>query len=454
MICDFGQYSPLRDLENISNIALGNTIQKWLFIEPQDEVNMKKLSLILLAIFSLNSHALEYLTINVSESSGPGWGIAWHNQYTKYLSDDHRIVQLAFSPYNNKFSLYELDQGKFYDSQTKSYLLDTVAIQHIQTNVSYTGIKHHDQYLNALKTLTVKAITKYKPKHLTIKYLGHGSGWANLFGGFISGKENVQDYLQATVDALGKKIDILDWNTNCNVLSMEQLEAQADYADFFIASEFERGGFNFNSTFSNGSSVSFQDDILPLRESRYYLSLFTKEKTPREIAEEIVTKQEAYWNFDPVKADITSRKIKQTLYLIDLEKFGTFYRALDLPPSRYRGQDVLEVVQSLDPSSEENYHNMIISNTENKSFFDWNSDENGVTFDATGSRTFRSWGLGEQIVFASEIGNPSLNNSAYNLYNAQGKLIGNYRNNFDQLSIPKGSYFILNAQGKVFKKVK
>ncbi|MDC3250008.1 hypothetical protein OAU52_00105 [bacterium] len=415
---------------------------------------MKKLTLILLAVFSLNSHALEYLTINVTESSGPGWKIGWYNQFNNYSTEDHRIVQLAFSPYENKFSLFELEEGQKYDFDQGAYVVDTVGIQHIQTNVSYAGASHNDQYLNALKNLTIKAITKYNPKHLTLKYNGHGSGWANLYGGYISGRENVQDYLQGVVDALGKKIDILDWNTNCNVLSMEQLEAQADYADFFIASEFERGGFNFNSTFSNGSSVSFQDDILPLRESNYYLSLFTKEKTPREIAEEIVTKQEAYWNFDPVKADITSRKIKQTLYLIDLEKFRTFYRALNLPSSRYKGQDVLEVVQSQDPSSEQNYHNMIISNTENKSFFDWNSDENGVTFDATGSGSFRSWGLGEQIVFASEIGNPSLNNSAYNLYNAQGILIGNYRNNFDQLSFPKGSYFILNAQGKVSKKVK
>lgn len=410
---------------------------------------MKKVSFLILILVSINSYALEYLTINVTESSGPGWSIAWYSQFKEYSTDDHRIVQLAFSPYNNKFSLYELDKGKTYDYNTSSWVVDTVAIQHINTNAPYLGIRHDDQYLNALKELTIKAVTKYNPRHLTLKYNGHGSGWANLYGGFISGKENVQDYLQGVVDALGKKIDILDWNTNCNVLSMEQLEAHMGYADYFIASEFERGGFSFNSTYADGSTVDFGDDIIPIREMSYYLSLFSFGKTPEEISKEIISKQKYYWDFEPVQTDITRLKLKQTLYLIDLAKFEKFYNALDLPASNYRGQDVLEVVQSLDPTSEQNYHDMILASETNKSYFTWGSDENGVTFDATSRGRTRTWGLGldDSTVSIAVINPYGEMNSSYQIFNANGQFIQAGSGEPNKLFLNKGRYYVQRSNG-------
>ncbi|MEM1319805.1 MAG: hypothetical protein AAGG75_06080 [Bacteroidota bacterium] len=82
-----------------------------------------------------------------------------------------------------------------------------------------------------------------------VRYSGHG-GPNSMFGMYAFGYHQCR-ILRAINTMLGRKIDFLDWNSNCNMGSLHNMLNQYQYTDYIVAADLERTNL---STYGFGST--------------------------------------------------------------------------------------------------------------------------------------------------------------------------------------------------------
>ncbi len=223
--------------------------------------------------------------------------------------------------------------------------------------------------LEAFKII-MRAIIKNQPaKHYGVKYQGHGSGGgdAPLFG-YTLLEEDAELFLSYICSLIGKKIDFLDWNTNCGYGRYQVVRSQYKYADYILASDLERGGYSL------GQDGTYED--IQLEHTQCIETFFSGEKSIRQSLIDMINSERLFWE-RVLKNDMISKQLKQSISIYDSDYFEELITSTDLEGGIQSG-DVLNYIRSNYPEKEQKYYDFRFHYISNKDFFLWDVDSNGL----------------------------------------------------------------------------
>lgn len=222
-------------------------------------------------------------------------------------------------------------------------------------------------YLDAFKLIFKTIVANQPAEYYGIKYLGHGSS-GGLFENTLSENDS-QLLLSYTNSAIGKKLDFLDWSTNCTMGTYSVLSVQYPYSDYILSSDLSRGGF----------VIDWVNDYYRLKSEIIFDHFFSPSKTIRQSLIDMVNSERKLWETSTVKNDMIARQIKQSLSIYDSSKFGNLISVINLNRGAFSG-DVLDYIRKNYPTQEQHFYDLRFHYINNKDFFSWDVDSNGFKF--------------------------------------------------------------------------
>lgn len=234
-----------------------------------------------------------------------------------------------------------------------------------------TAAVSSQDYLTAFK-LIMETIVKNQPaEHYGIKFLGHGNGDVALFEWKINPSDSA--LLLAYINGIiGKKVDFLDWNTNCGVGTYKVALGQYRYADYILASDLIRGGYTLYSDIPVDSIKLAHDEILE--------TFFSPGKTIKQSLIDMVNSERTFWE-KALKGDMIAKQLKQSISIYDTSKFEALMASANLEQGIKSDYiDVLEYVRKNYPALEQKFYDFRFHYVSNKDFFPWDYDFNGLRY--------------------------------------------------------------------------
>ena len=335
---------------------------------------------------------------------------SWERQFDIHHTDDFQMLH-AMIYANEKVDqlsirLYRFDDDTFKaiaftddgqirtDQQWKDHREQYLIHQEplVDYELGSESIENSNIITQAMKKIMAK-VKMYAPSdRLVLKYTGHGTGYG-LFETTINRDEHVKDFLGYVVDLYGKKIDLLDWNTNCNVNALPLLQLQSDYADYMIASDLGRGGYSPAPTWEDKEKgiVSYAEYQKIFKKYFYgisYSKLWDSNKSMKELAIEYADIELAKWRSQFGKSSMIENKTMQSLHVFDLAKFKALENSIFVPRGEYyikndSGKtDVTDLKSYLTETNQTNglaaFDNFIVHSVDNRDFFTWPAQRSGI----------------------------------------------------------------------------
>lgn len=246
-------------------------------------------------------------------------------------------------------------------------------------NIALAENATSEDYLSAFKLIMETIIKNQPAEHYGIKYLGHGTDNGALFGWKMNISDSEQ-FLAYTKSIIGKKIDFLDWNSQCAMGTYNVISREYQYADFILASDLERGdvGVVFGS---DGIAITNYNRFKP---EAIYLTFFSPSKTIRQSLIDMVNSERSLWETDAWKNAWMSNKAKQSLSIYDTSKFEDLANVTNLSNAintcdkidEYNC-DVLDYIRKKYPTQVQKFYDFRFHYISNKDFFLWDLDFNG-----------------------------------------------------------------------------
>jgi len=221
----------------------------------------------------------------------------------------------------------------------------------------------------AFKQIAEKIVEVSPANHYGLKYLGHGS----VVQGLFENKLNIPDskiFLDYFCTLLGKKIDFLDWNTNCQVGTYENIETYYQYADYVLASDLNRGG----KKNTNGDPLECYFNFEHTQKIETFFSPLT---SIRQSLVNMVNSEKMYWECLFIgKNSIFENPEMEAISIFDCNKFENLVNATKLNHTLYTG-DVLNYVQNNYPEKVDLFYDFRFHYVNNSDFCNWVGIYNG-----------------------------------------------------------------------------
>ncbi len=220
-------------------------------------------------------------------------------------------------------------------------------------------------YLNAFKQVMDKVVENQPANHYGMRFRGHGSREGHLFGHTmnVSDSELLLSYINTII---GKKIDFLDWSTQCYDGAYNLVKSQYSYADYILASDTARGGFNVDPAYGSSSFISIDYD-----------NFFSPTKSIKQSLIDLINEERNRWDSSEIsKNDMIANEVKQAISIYDTSEFEALATATNL----YKGLtfgDILVYIKENYPSYEQDFYDFRFHYVSNKDFFPWDEDLNG-----------------------------------------------------------------------------
>lgn len=218
-------------------------------------------------------------------------------------------------------------------------------------------------YLDAFKRVFSKIVSDQPADHYGIKYGGHGSN-AGLFENMLS-EDDSTSFLSYANDILGRRLDFLDWSTNCDMGNSSVISKEYEYADYILSSDIPRGGF----------AADWANDYDRLKPEANLGRFFSPSKTIRQSLVEMVDSERRFWETDTTKNDMIAKRLKQSLSVYDTSRYPILEASVGL--DKQPAGDVLTYIRSNYPDHEQQFHDFRFHYVSNKDFFAWDHDSNG-----------------------------------------------------------------------------
>jgi len=280
----------------------------------------------------------------------------------------------------NKISLYKFDRtfdpfkaeyiegGQAWVNYRESFNILNIAVPQSCSMIqgtSYYECSHANP--DAFKRIVETIVRNQPAEHYGIKYGGHGSD-VGLFANTFSGDDS-QLLLSYINSIIGKKLDFLDWSTNCDMGTYSVIASQYRYADYILSSDLLRGGFN----------IEWVNDYYRLKPEAILDRFFGPSKTIKQSLVDMVNSERLIWETETTKTDMVAKQIKQSLSIYDSSKFENLMTSAYLEQG-IRGGDVLGYIRKNYPSLEQQFYDFRFHYVSNKDFFPWNENSNGFKF--------------------------------------------------------------------------
>ena len=217
-------------------------------------------------------------------------------------------------------------------------------------------------------------------KYYGIKMTGHGSGPGYMFSNEIS-PEDTQDLMKYITNLLGRKIDFYDMSTNCQQGTVEMMNEFYPYFNYILASELNAGGYSNDY----GKDENFLDTF----DFQQYPTIFSQNKSLELILKDLVSLKRRDW--ENCINNMSSRRTKQSLSLLDMNKYEPFMQALKQGIKRnninindINGlQDLVYTIP--DSHLSDMYNSFVVYRQSNEDFFRWDKNYGALSFNSIDS---------------------------------------------------------------------
>lgn len=308
--------------------------------------------------------------------------VSWE-QETKF-SEDNNLQEFQVVIWNGgdwagtkKISLYKFDQT--FDPTRSEYMNGGSSWVNYRESFNILNIDipaklASTEYLSAFKQIMETIVRTQPAEHYGIKYLGHGTGGSGLFAYKINPEDSEQllAYIKAII---GKKIDFLDWDTNCGNGTYQIAKGEYQYTDYILASDLNRGGYTFGQPDPGISSETYSAAMRFQSPEAILSEFFSPSKTIRQSLIELVNSQRSLWDLT-LKNSMTAGKVKQSISIYDSSKFEDLTASTNLGQGLQSG-DVLNYIKTSYPAQEHKFYDFRFHYVNNKDFFPWDESSNG-----------------------------------------------------------------------------
>ncbi|MDE2997520.1 MAG: hypothetical protein OXU79_00405 [Gemmatimonadota bacterium] len=207
-----------------------------------------------------------------------------------------------------------------------------------------------------------------------LKFNGHGGPGGRLFQGYLEAHDANQ-FLVSWSNSLDRPLGVIDMGGPCNKGSYADLDNYCSATKYYIASDLLNGGYSMDEF-----TWAKYDEVRPLRQ---YHNLFSdNENLEGVLRARIDLKRKAY---EYSRENMIANGVAQANYLYSCEafqKFSTDFESFLLNTGvGYRFYDDLYsymVNNGAPPSLFERFDDVIEYRVDNKDFFDWSENRNGM----------------------------------------------------------------------------
>ncbi len=208
-----------------------------------------------------------------------------------------------------------------------------------------------------------------------LMYSGHGAPGGGLIELQIQ-PDDAGAFLESWSNMLGRNLGVVDMGGPCNKAGYEDVRSFCRYADYYVASDLPNGGYSFDP------DVSFNDIWQDVSQEIQYHNHFKNSETLRDVLKgSLDTRYKAY---EYAKKNMAENKVEQASYLFDCKAVPSFTTAFEKfveGKTDYTiSTDMLSYLKSHNAPQEviDAYHNVIDYKIDNRSFFPWEVEANGM----------------------------------------------------------------------------
>ena len=219
-------------------------------------------------------------------------------------------------------------------------------------------------------------VSQYPNADHHLIYNGHGGPGGRLFAGELLPRD-VKFFLESWILSLGHDLGVIDMGGPCNKGSLADLENFCQYADYYIASDLPNGGYTYDEY------TAEKDDETNV-ELQYHHQFADSVNLREALVKRIDLKRKKY---EYSVVNMTENKVEQGNYLYSCSSYKTFnevFAAFIYGKSDYTIlSDLLHYLESKNASDEliNKFHDVIIHSADNRDFFEWEFESNGLTMD-------------------------------------------------------------------------
>lgn len=299
---------------------------------------------------------------------------SWEQQSKVYETEDFSMLNITIWDVDSpKISLYQFPND-FNPNDPRYHSGSEEWVKYREQYNLLTIDLHEDYKLNylaasrekaeALCKIIDKLIQVQPAKRYILKYTGHGHTNGMLASDEGLTSQDTRRVLSHFSCRIGKKIDVLDWNSNCSNASFENLWDQHFFSKYILASDLPRGGYE--------KSLEIMERYDTIKN---YHNYFSADHSILEGCKMLLDDQRKMWEGPVARESMIAKDVEQEISIFDMDAFEEFNTSAKIYNMTYG--DVYDYVKG-DQKNEELFHKLLIYNVNNKDFFDWNQSTNGL----------------------------------------------------------------------------
>ncbi len=212
-----------------------------------------------------------------------------------------------------------------------------------------------------------------------LMYSGHGGPGGKLFAAQLYEK-HANEFLKSWTQALGRPLGVIDMGGPCTKGGFPDLDNFSDYATYYVASDLPNGGYTMDDWTSRK-----HDETNP--ENQYHNLFSTNESLEDALRGRIDLKRKRY---EYSRENMITNEVAQANYLYLCATFRTFSTDfktfLGSATASYSMQDDLYQYMIDNGASSTliaQFNSVIVHKADNKDFFAWSEDRNGIRMPRT-----------------------------------------------------------------------
>ena len=218
-------------------------------------------------------------------------------------------------------------------------------------------------------------VSRYPDSEHHLNYHGHGAAGGRLLD-YRMVYDDANRMLAHWTEELGRPLGVIDMGGPCNKSGYEDLTNFCQFAEYYIASDMPQGGYE-----PDEFSPESYNATLP--ELQYHRLLGESEELLDALTGRIDIIRTA---FEYSRNNMTRDRVQQASYLHSCEDFEPFARDF-IAFVRRRGasfeggEDLLEYLDTAgaEPGLLEAFRRVIVHTVNNRDFFNWTENRNGIT---------------------------------------------------------------------------
>ncbi|WP_300319047.1 hypothetical protein [Idiomarina sp.] len=225
--------------------------------------------------------------------------------------------------------------------------------------------------VEVFKEFTGHIVEKHPDVNHHLMYSGHGGPDGRLFDRQVYPQDAAR-LLANWTGQLGKRLGVIDMGGPCNKSAVSDNSNFCQYSQFYVASDLPNGGYQFDDW-------TLEKYLETQPEHQYHRLLRDNEELVDTLKGRIDLKRQDY---QYARNYMIENEVMQANYLFDCDSYLTFQEALDAfaqtnPINQTRDlrynleqQNATELLELFDA--------MIVHSADNKDFFEWPEEHNGV----------------------------------------------------------------------------